>query len=67
VVSAAICLSHHAKENPTIKDIPRPANRLFARVFFAAVMWWDVIGFGRRDREIVPAPGLRFSPLEIFA
>src|ERR1700692_1189221 len=30
-------------------------------------MWCDVIDIGRREREIVPPPRLRFSPLEIFA
>jgi hypothetical protein len=50
-----------------IGDIPPRANRLFARVFLAAFMWCDVIRSRRRGREIVSPPGLRFSPLQVFA
>jgi hypothetical protein len=46
---------------------PRRANRLFTRVFLAAFMWRDVIRGRRRGREIVARPGLRFSPLQVFA
>src|SRR6516165_7442782 len=54
-------------KNRTIKDIFRRANRSFARVFFAGFAGCDVIRIGRRSPEILPAPFLRLSALEIFA
>ena len=59
--------SFFPQENQIIGDIPRRTNRLFARVFLAAFMRCDVIRSRRRGREIVSPPGLRFSPLEVFA
>src|SRR5487761_1899685 len=55
------------KENQTTGEIPRQANRLFARAFFAAVTGGDVFGIGGCVREIVASSRLRFSPLEVFA
>jgi hypothetical protein len=49
-----------------IGNITRRANRLFARVFLAALMC-DIIRSRRRVREIASRPRLRFSPLEIRA
>jgi hypothetical protein len=44
----------------------REANRLFARAFFAVIAG-HLISSRRRRREIGSLPGLRLSPLEIFA
>jgi len=70
ISSRAVAAHIRLASSKNIEKLTKPAagrTRLFARFFSARVMWWDVITIGSRRRGIASRPGLRFSPLEIFA